>query len=330
MMKRTVILILASIGIVCNSNAQQDSQFTQYIFNTIHINPAYTGYKKDIYIQAFYRAQWAGVKGAPTTMSIAVDGTIDHDGDVGLGFIASNDKTGAQKQLSAYANYAYKVQLGYDENAKLSFGLAVGAMQLGLDGNQLNSIDPDDEIISTDMRNKIFPDARVGIFYANEKYFVGLSASNLIASWTAKKNSNNLFVPVPQPHLFLTAGALVPITYGLALKPIILLKDDIKGPTSLDVNTFFLLKERVWIGGFYRTTVPIYSKKHLENNLTKKNALGMMVELFATDNLRVGYSYDYSLNKLQYYNYGSHEFSVGINFAPRDMRKLRARSCYGF
>jgi len=329
MMKRILLLFLASIGIVYNSSAQQDSQFTQYIFNTIHINPAYTGYKKEIYIQAFYRAQWTGVKGAPTTASVAVDGAIN-DGNVGLGLIASNDKIGAQRNLSAYANYAYKIQLGYDENSKLSFGLAAGITQLGLDGNKLNGIDANDEIIYTDMQSRILPDARVGIYYANEKYFVGLSASNLIASWSAKNYNNNMLVPVPQPHLFLTAGALIPITYGWALKPTILLKDDIKGPTSLDVNAFLLLNERVWIGGFYRTTVPLYSKKHLQKDLNKKNALGMMFELFATDNLRVGYSYDYSLNKLQYYNYGSHEFSVGISLGPRNMNKIRALRCYDF
>lgn len=326
-MMRTLLLFLASIGIVYSSSAQQDSQFTQYIFNTIHINPAYTGYKKDLYIQAFYRAQWTGVKGAPTTISIAVDGAID-EGNTGLGFIASNDKIGAQSNLSAYANYAYKIQLGYDENSKLSFGLAAGLTQLGLDGSKLNSIDPDDELIYIDMQNRTLPDARVGIYYANEKYFAGLSASNLIASWSAKNNNNKLIVPVPQPHLFLTAGALIPITYGWDLKPVILLKDDVKGPTSLDVNAFLLIKEKVWIGGFYRTTVPLYSKKHLQKDLTKKNALGMMLELFATDNLRVGYSYDYSLNKLQYYNYGSHEFSVGINFGPKNMQKIRSVKCY--
>jgi len=329
MMKRIILLFLASIGIVCSSSAQQDSQFTQYIFNTIHINPAYTGYKKELYIQAFYRAQWVGVRGAPTTVSVAVDGAID-DGNVGLGFIASNDKIGAQKNLSAYANYAYKIQLGYDENSKLSFGLAAGVMQLGLDGDKLTSIDPDDEVIPTGMQTRFFPDARAGIYYSNEKYFAGLSASNLIASWAAKNYSNNLLVPVPQPHIFLTAGALIPITYGWALKPVILLKDDIKGPTSLDVNAFLLLNEKVWIGGFYRTTVPLYNKKFLQKDLTKKNALGMMFELFATDNLRVGYSYDYSLNKLQYYNYGSHEFSVGIYLGPRNMRKIRSSRCYDF
>lgn len=329
-MKRIFLLMLA-IGMTLSSSAQQDSQFTQYVFNNIHINPGYTGAKKEIYIQSFFRSQWVGIQGAPTTFSVAVDGAVN-DGNVGLGLIVSNDKIGAQTYLSGYANYAYKIQVGYDETSRLSFGIAAGIMQLGLDGNKLGAIEQNDEVIPVNAETRTFPDARFGVYYSNKQFFAGLSATNMLASYAAKnsKGNSNLLVPVPQPHYYFTAGALIPLGDGLDLKPVILLKDDVKGPTSLDLNAFLLLNEKVWIGAFYRTSVPLYKKPDLDNYLTKKSATGLMFELFATENLRIGYSYDYALNKFRNYNYGSHEVSVGLYLGRKNLLRQRQLRCYDF
>lgn len=326
-MKKAILLIVAITGSWC-AKAQQDSQFTQYVFNGIHINPAYAGYKEDLYVQSFYRAQWEGIKGAPRSFSVAADGAVK-DGNVGLGLILSNDQIGAQSYLTAYANYAYRIRVGYDESSRLSFGLAAGIMQLGIDANKLESIQSGDEYIAISSQTKTFPDARFGAYYSNEKYFAGFSVTNMLARYAAR-NQSNLLVPVPQPHFYFTAGAQFPLSDEVMLKPVILLKDDTKGPTSLDLNAFFLLKEKVWLGAFYRTSVGIYQKEHLQDDLTKRNAMGMMVELFATSNIRVGYSYDYALNKLRNYNYGSHELSVGFYLHPMNLRRMRQLRCYDF
>lgn len=328
-MKRFIIIVVLSL-VLQHGMAQQDSQYTQYVFNTIHLNPAYAGYKQDVYVQSFFRSQWVGVKGAPVSFSVAADGAVN-DGNVGLGVIISSDKIGAQTNLSGYANYAYKIRMGDDDRSNLSFGIAAGIMQLGLDGNRLNTIDNNDDLIPINNETRTFPDARFGAYYVNSKFFVGLSATNILAAWSYRRSSSNsLLVPVPQPHFYLNAGVLVPLGYGLDFKPVILLKDDIKGPTSLDVNAFFLLNEKVWLGGFYRTTVPLYNKKALQNGLTKKNALGMMFELFVSNNFKVGYSYDYALSKLRDYNYGSHEISAGFYINKKMTRRDRQLRCYDF
>lgn len=107
-------LSLLACCITIGLKAQQDSQFTQYIFNGLHINPAYAGTKGDLYVQSFYRAQWQGIKGAPKTFSIAADDAFK-EGKVGLGMIISNDQIGAQSNLSAFANYAYHLNLNDNE-----------------------------------------------------------------------------------------------------------------------------------------------------------------------------------------------------------------------
>jgi type IX secretion system PorP/SprF family membrane protein len=326
MIKRIFLLITAMVSAL-DSNAQQDSQFSQYIFNGLHINPAYAGYKEDIYIQSMYRSQWEGIKGAPKTFSLSADGAVN-DGRVGLGLIIQNDQIGAQSALTAYANYAYKLQLGNDDNSKLSFGLAAGFMQLGIDGNKLDGVTPDDGAIPVSSQTTLLPDARLGVYYSNDDYFAGFSATNLLAQYAVKRNNNNILVP--QPHFYLTAGAQFPVSDDLRLKPIVLLKDDVKGPTSLDLNAFLLIKERVWLGAFYRTSVTLYNKSNLQNNLPKESAMGLILELFATPNLRIGYSYDYSLNGLRNYNYGSHEISVGFYISRPNLRRDRGLKCYDF
>lgn len=311
----------------CRVNAQQDIQLTQYIFNGLQINPAYAGYKEDLYLQSSFRSQWQGIKGAPRTFSVSADGAVN-DGNVGLGAIITNDQIGAQSTLSAYANYAYRLRIGEDESSRLAFGLALGMLQLGIDGNKLQEINPGDGAIPSSSQTTVLPDARFGVYYSSPDYFAGFSATNLIANYAVKRNNQNILVP--QPHFYLTAGALFPVDEDLKFKPVILLKDDVKGPTSLDLNAFLLIKERVWIGGFYRTSFEIYKKSNLQSDLPKQSALGIIAELFATENLRIGYSYDYSLDKFRSYNSGSHEISVGFYINRRDLKKDRGLRCYKF
>nr|WP_121273280.1 type IX secretion system membrane protein PorP/SprF [Pedobacter schmidteae] len=326
-MKR-IIQLLCIAGLISSAKAQQDSQFTQYLFNGLHINPAYAGYKNDIYVQSFYRSQWAGVSGAPKSFSIAADGAFN-DGNVGLGLLVASDQLGAQSYLTAYANYAYRIRMN-DEDAQLAFGIAAGMVQLGLDGNKLQGYKPGDELIPVGSQTNTLPDARFGVYYANNNFFAGFSATNMLARYMAKKNTENRLVPVPQPHFYLTAGAMFTLNDDMRFKPVVLLRDDTKGPSSIDLNAFVLLKESLWIGGFYRSSFDLYKKDYQQNGLSKQNAIGAILEIFASPNLRIGYSYDYALNKLRDYNYGSHEISAGFYINRRNSTSDRQVRCYKF
>lgn len=145
------------------SRAQQDAQFSQYMFNGIYINPAYAGYKEQLNVHAFYRNQWVGLDGAPKTMSLAVD-AIANQGNVGLALQISNDRIGAQRNLAAYANYAYRLRLDTYGESRLAFGLGVGVIQLGIDGSLLNPNDFEGQL-PPGMQSRIVPDARAGVFF---------------------------------------------------------------------------------------------------------------------------------------------------------------------
>jgi type IX secretion system PorP/SprF family membrane protein len=319
-MKKILTLMILSISVLL-ANAQQDAQFSQYMFNGIYINPAYAGYKEQLNLHAFYRNQWTGIEGSPTTMSIAVD-AIANNGNVGLALQISNDRIGAQRNLLAYANYAYRIPMNADGSSRLAFGVGVGAVQLGIDGSMLN---PNDFEVNqpVGIQSTIVPDARAGVYFSNNRFYAGFSADNLVSQYI--NIDRYAFIAQPKPHYYLTAGMLLPINEDLQLKPSFLLKDDRGGPTSLDINAFLIIADKVWLGGSYRTGVKLYDKGYLQKELSNLNSGVAAAQFFASSNLRIGYAYDFSIGALQGYSGGTHEISIGYLFNKKSIRLMTPR-----
>jgi type IX secretion system PorP/SprF family membrane protein len=331
MMKKLLFVFLLILTFV-KASAQQDAQFSQYVFNGLYINPAYAGYKSDFYVNSFFRSQWTGLPGSPQTVSLAADGAVADD-KVGLGLLLQQDHIGAQSNIAIYTNYAYRIQIGEDENSRLAFGLGIGVLQAGIDGNKLNAVQAGDSYIPVGNHSFISPDARVGVLYTNDRYFVGASIDNFLPQYMASsKSAGALGVPIPKPHEYLTFGALFDLNSQTKLKPSILIKDNPTVPTSMDVNTFLLLNDKLWLGATYRTSVPLYNKSNLPKGLPTSSAMVAIIEFFATENVRIGYAYDYSLNKIGALGYGSHELSLGIllknNKSSRSSFDDPTRRCY--
>lgn len=302
-------------------SAQQDAQFSQYMFNGIYINPAYAGYREQLNVHAFYRSQWTGIEGAPKTMSLAID-AVANDGNVGLAFQVSNDKLGAQSNLSAYASYAYRLKMNSDGTSRLAFGLSAGIMQLGIDGALLNPNDPE-PFQPVGLQSTIVPDARAGIYYSDNQFYAGFSIDNLLSQYIDVRK--HAFIPQPKPHFYLTAGVLMPLSAEVLLKPSFLLKDDRGGPTSLDLSAFLILADRFWVGGAYRTGVKLYQKSYIQQGLSNLNSAVAAVQVFPAPNLRLGYAYDFSMGAMRGYSNGTHEMSISYFFNRKKTRMLSPR-----
>lgn len=315
---RMVAILALLYGPAC---AQQDAQFSQYMFNGIYINPAYAGYKEQLNLHAFYRTQWTGINGAPKTMSFSVD-AIANDGNVGLALQVSSDRLGAQRNESVYANYAYRIRMNKEGSARLAFGIGAGAVQLGIDGALLNPNDPE-PFQPTGVQSAVVPDARAGVYYSDDHFYAGFSADNLVSQYI--DIDRYAFIAQPKPHYYLTAGTLIPLSKDILLKPSFLLKDDRGGPTSLDLNTFIILADKLWIGGSYRTGVRLYNKNYLQKDLSQLNSAVGAIQLFPSQNLRIGYAYDFSIGPLHGYSNGTHEVSIGYFFNKKNTRMLTPR-----
>ncbi len=302
-------------------SAQQDAQYSQYMFNGIYINPAYAGYKEVLNVHSFYRSQWTGITGAPRSMSLAVD-AIANSGNVGLALQVASDKLGAQTNLSIYGNYAYRIRMNDDGSSRLALGLGVGMVQLGIDGSMLNPNNPEPNQ-PVGVQSTIVPDARAGVYFANDRFYAGFSADNLIATYI--DIDRYAFIPQPKPHYYLTAGALFPLSEDFQVKPSFLLKDDRGGPTSLDLNAFLMIKDFIWVGGSYRTGVKLYDKNYLQRDLTPRNSAVAAIQIFPSEKLRIGYGYDFSIGPLQGYSGGTHEISLSYSFIKQNIRLATPR-----
>jgi type IX secretion system PorP/SprF family membrane protein len=302
------------------SYAQQNIQFTQYIFNSLSVNPAYAGYKEEWFAQMGLRAQWVGVEGAPQTASVSIDGILDpRDRKMGLGFQVTSDKLGAQATNSATVNYAYRLQLDPEDDQRLSFGVAAGLAQYSLRGDLLHTIDGNDLALPTGNVNSFVPDFRAGVFYNSNFVYLGLSVLDIFSGANDPNVSSNTLNIARNRHMYLMGGGLINVSPDLRIRPSILIKEDFRGPTSVDLNAMAIFNDRIWIGASYRTGLGLWKKP--VSNLGKNNSVSGIVQFFITERFRLGYSYDYVTSDLGSNQNGSHELTLGLAFGkvPRSL-----------
>ncbi len=295
--------------------AQQNIQFTQYIFNSLSINPAYAGYKEEWFVQLGLRAQWMGMEGAPQTATASIDGILDPlDRKMGLGVQITTDKIGAQSATSATLNYAYRLQLNDDDTQRLSFGLGVGAAQYALKGSLLTTVQPGDEAIPLGNQSNIVPDLRLGVFYNSDYWYLGLSALDLFSGPDQRRNQSSSLNIIRSRHAYLMGGALINVSPEIRIRPSILLKEDFRGPTSADFNTMLIISDKIWIGGSIRTGFNLWKKNLEGSSLSKENSISGIVQFFVNERFRLGYSYDHVTSILGSSQNGSHEITMGLAF----------------
>jgi len=305
------IILLASI----QAFSQQNAHYSQYVFNLLVINPAYAGAKGLVNINAMYNAQWYGLEGAPKTLTLSAEGPIFNTMGVGIHFM--QDELGAQKQTSVYGSYAYKLRLS--QNWRLSLGLSAGISYFNLDGNKFtvndeNLIDP--SIPKTNVTTSLF-DSKFGVFLFSKRFYAGFSISDLTANI---KSPNDLLTTSQRQHFYLTSGYVIKLNETFKLKPSFMIKEDLKSLTNIDLSSYVLYKNTIWFGVTYRTGAKIITSNQLDQSLKFKDAIIFMLDYNATDNLRIGYSYQYSLNKLN--NFYGHEILVGYYFAKTPKTKM--------
>ncbi|TAH03609.1 MAG: type IX secretion system membrane protein PorP/SprF [Sphingobacteriales bacterium] len=329
--KKNIILVLLCIASYTTASAQQNIQFTQYMFNSLSVNPAYAGYKEEWFVQSGLRTQWVGIDGAPKTGSLSVDGIIDPENKkMGIGLQLTGDKLGPQSAVSGYLNYSYRLQLDQFDTQRLSFGLGVGMTNYTLDGSVLNSVIKNDPTVPTTQFSNFVPDARIGVYYNTSRFYAGLSLTDLFSGGTASNfvdiNSVSYTNIRRKPTLYFILGTLHNLNEEVKIRPSVLFKDDFKGPSSVDINTMLIFKDKFWIGASYRTGLNIKVENYSQGQmLSSLNSISGVLQLFVTDELRVGYSYDYGLNSLRNQQSGSHELTIGLTLPRKNQRILSPR-----
>jgi type IX secretion system PorP/SprF family membrane protein len=325
MNRKIFITLTMSLALIQGTYAQQNIQFSQYVFNGLSLNPAYAGYKGNPYLNTTFRDQWVGIPGAPKTATLTFDGLTNvPDEKMGLGVQVLYDQLGPEQNYSLTGSYSYRIPLNNSEDDphRLCLGIGAVASQFGLNGSVFQYTDPGDpDIPAVDVRTKIVPDANFGVYYYSNHFYTGASLLNLFSLNSARviyyANGSSYADLVQSAHLYFTAGGMLSLNDEVKLKPSVMIQEDFKGPTNADFNAMFLLDEKLWVGGSYHTAVKMWYKSNLQSNLQSTDAASVMIEFFATPDLRIGYSYDFTTSGLSNYQTGSHELSIGITFKTK-------------
>lgn len=283
MKTKFITIVLVLIGMM--SYSQQDSQYTQYMYNTININPAYAGSREVLSIFGLHRSQWVGLEGAPTTNAFALHTPIG-DSSFGIGLSFVNDKIGPANESAISADLSYFIQMS--ENYKLSFGLKGTANLFNLDVNKLNIQDQNDPKFQN-LNNDISPNVGAGIYLYSEKFYAGLSVPNFLETNHYKDNS--VSITQEKLHFYFITGYVFDIGDNFKMKPSILTKAVEGAPLQVDGSLNFLIYDKLTLGAAYRWDA----------------AWSAMAGFQLSNSIFLGYAYDMETTRLKNYNSGSHE-----------------------
>jgi type IX secretion system PorP/SprF family membrane protein len=307
-----VILVLAVFMAVGQIKAQQLPQYSQYMFNGLHINPGYAGYKNEGYLQSTYRDQWSGFPGSPKTFTFTADLSAN-DGKMGFGASIVNDQLGPSETSSFLLTYAYRIQTG--RNSFLGLGVSSGVSEYAIDPAKLRPENELDPLIPEGKINLFTPNLNAGLFFNTDRFYAGFSTYNMIGKKALLKE--DVALGFHDFHFFLTAGGLVSLTDEVEFKPSFLLKHVKGSPINYDLNAMFMFMETLWVGASYRSNIQVWND-NLQKDLSRRNAVAFLVELFIVPSFRIGYAYDHSLNALQSFKqYNSHELSLGYYLSKK-------------
>jgi type IX secretion system PorP/SprF family membrane protein len=287
-MKKIVTLVIALISGL--SYAQQDAQFTNYMYNTLSFNPAYAGSRGTTSIYLSQRSQWVGLDGAPTTNALSYHSPLGSS-NLGIGVSFLNDAIGPVEENLVSLDISYTIQTSYDY--KLAFGLRASTHMLNVDFTQLNIFNPSDVLAQRNINNRVSPNIGFGMFWYSDKSYLGFSIPNLLETRHINKGLNSSVSAVSKErlHYHLTAGYIFDLGQDILFKPAVLTKLVSGSPLQFDVSTNFQFYDKFTIGASYRMDA----------------AVSLLAGFHLNRNWLLGYGYDFDTNNLSTYNSGSHE-----------------------
>lgn len=298
--KKYFIPLVLLFAIVELAHGQQDAQYTQYMFNTLSVNPAYAGSRGQLSIAGLYRSQWVGLEGSPTTQTLNVHSPI-RNSRLGYGLSIVNDEIGDGVVQETYLDAVVSYTIEVARDAKLSFGLKAGGNLLNLDFNGLRNFDSE----ATDgdnIDNKFSPNFGLGAYYHTNVFYLGLSAPNVLETQhfdNANSDSNSTnFLSKDRINFYLITGYVFDVNPVLKFKPALLTKVVSGAPLQVDLSANFMFNEKFTFGAAYRWDA----------------AVSALAGFQLTDQFMVGLAYDRETTDLGGTQFNDGSFEVFLRF----------------
>lgn len=313
MVKKHFLTTLLFIGIVsAGAIAQQDAQYTQYMYNTLSVNPAYAGSRGQLSFAGLYRSQWVGLDGAPETFTLNLHSPI-RNSRLGYGISIVNDNIGDGVVQETYLDAVVSYTIDVSMDAKLSFGLKAGGNMLSLDFNRLRNFDQ--EVVNqNNIDNRFTPNFGLGIYYHSDKFYAGVSAPNVLES--EYFDNDNLddgvnFLSAERMNIYLITGYVFDLGADLQFKPALLTKAVGGAPLQVDLSASFLFANKFSFGAAYRWDA----------------AVSGLVGFQVTDQIMLGLAYDRETTELggTQFNDGSFEVFLRLELLKSFQRTISPR-----
>ncbi|MDN3665740.1 type IX secretion system membrane protein PorP/SprF [Algibacter miyuki] len=294
-LKFKIVFSLAVVFACYHANAQQDPQYTDYMFNTLTVNSAYAGSRGHLTATGLHRTQWVGLDGAPETQSFSIESPVGKN--VGLGVVLVNDRLGPSDEFFLDANFSYTINLNYE--SKLSFGIKGGGRLLNVDWSR-GSFQEDENVFQQPIDNKFLPTVGAGVYWHSEDSYIGLSVPNFLTNehYDGVQNA----VAAERLHYFLIAGKVFDLTPRIKFKPAFLGKFVVGAPMIADVSANFMFDEVLRLGVAYRWD----------------DSVSGLLGLQLGPKIMVGYAYDATTTRLKNFNSGSHEIMLRFELRSRE------------
>ena len=287
-------LVILMIGTISTLHAQQDAQYTQYMYNTVSVNPAYAGSRGHLSIAALYRNQWLGLDGAPETQTLNIHTPMGYRG-VGLGLSIVNDKIGPTSETYFDVDFSYTIQTSWE--GRLSFGLKASAHMLDIRYSELDEFEVDPQLQSQqDIRNKFSPNIGAGVYYHTDRFYVGLSAPRILE--TTHFDESSVSTAKEQINMYFITGYVWDLNPFLKFKPTLLTKAVQGAPLQVDLSANFMLNEKFIGGVAYRWDAAF------------SGLFGFML----SDQLMLGLAYDREITELGAATFNDGSFEVIIRY----------------
>ncbi|BDW91514.1 MULTISPECIES: type IX secretion system membrane protein PorP/SprF [Flavobacteriaceae] len=313
MIKKHFFIALLFVGaIITGAKAQQDAQYTQYMYNTLSVNPAYAGSRGQLSFAGLYRSQWVGLDGAPETFTLNLHSPI-RNSRLGYGISIVNDNIGDGVVQETYLDAVVSYTIDVSMDAKLSFGLKAGGNMLSLDFNGLRNFDQ--EVVNqNNIDNRFTPNFGLGIYYHTDKFYAGVSAPNVLESeYFDNDNSDDgiNFLSAERMNIYLITGYVFDLGADLQFKPALLTKAVGGAPLQVDLSASFLFANKFSFGAAYRWDA----------------AVSGLVGFQVTDQIMLGLAYDRETTELggTQFNDGSFEVFLRLELLKSFQRTISPR-----
>jgi type IX secretion system PorP/SprF family membrane protein len=283
--------------------SQQEAQYSQYMYNTISVNPAYAGSRNVLSVLALHRSQWVGFDGAPTTSTFSINTPIPET-NLGLGISAISDRIGPTEQNTFSGDISYTIRL--NEKTNLSFGVKGTASFFSFDQYKVTPFqanDPKWRSVST----RLSPNFGVGTFLHSDQYYLGVSIPNIMES--NFYNDNDIAINSQRMNYYLIGGYVFDVSNSIKFKPAVVSKIVTGAPVQLDLSGNAMFMNKFVLGAAYRWDAAVSGLAGFQVN----------------DALFIGYSYDFDTTSLSRYNFGSHEVFIRYEFVYKKDKLVSPR-----